>query len=158
MGKYLYTPRNPSKYAGDPRRISARSKLELIYMQALDTSTLVNKWVSEPKTLNINYVSPIDRKVHSYWPDFLIQYRDGSIDLVEIKPLKEAVLEHAGSTYDKLELVKNAAKWQAADRFAKSIGARFRIITEKQLYRHRSTKQTKRTKGTKPARKTGGTR
>lgn len=127
-------------------------------MRLLDASPLVAKWISEPKTLNITYVNPLDKKAHKYWPDFLVQYRDNSVDMIELKPLKETVLEKAGATYDKLMLVKNAAKWAAADRFAKSIGARFRIITEQDLFKVRSTKRTKRTRGTRPTRGTGGTR
>jgi len=136
----------------------ARSKWELFYMQKLDNSPLVVKWISEPKTLNISYLNPLDKKMHKYWPDFLVQYRDGSVDLIELKPIKETILEKAGATYDKLQLVKNAAKWAVADRFAKSIGARFRVVTERDLFKSNSTRQTKRTRGTRPTRKTGGTR
>lgn len=141
-----YIPRNPQKYAGDANRIFARSQWELAYMRALDNSNIVAKWISEPKTLNISYINPLDKKLHQYWPDFLVQYVDGSIELLEIKPLKEAQLQTSKSTYDKLMLVKNIAKWQAADRFAKKIGARFRVITEKQLFTRKSTTQPKKTR------------
>lgn len=153
-----YIPRNPAKYAGDPLRIVARSKWEIIYMQALDSSNLVAKWVSEPKSLNITYISPIDKKLHQYWPDFLVQYTSGELEILEIKPLKESLAEHAKSTYDKLSLIKNIAKWTAAERFAKSIGARFRVVTEKQLFARKSTNAPKRSKSTVKPRGTRGTR
>lgn len=157
MPEYRFVPKNVTKYAGDPRRIVARSKWELIYMQALDNSNLVLKWLSEPKMLNISYISPIDKKLHQYWPDFLVQYINGDIEILEIKPLKEAVAEQAKSTYDKLSLIKNVAKWQAADRFAKSIGGRFRVITERDLFVKKSTKAPKRSKTTVKPRGTRGT-
>src|SRR5208282_4772330 len=104
-------------YAGDPRRIVARSKWELMYMQALDNSPMVRKWISEPKNLNIAYLDPLDKKLHQYWPDFLVQYRDGTIEVLEVKPLKQSVAEKAVNNYDKIMLLKNVAKWTAADRF-----------------------------------------
>jgi hypothetical protein len=153
MLKYRYACKNLEKYAGDPRNIYARSKWELMYMQALDNSPMVRKWMSEPKNLNISYLSPIDKKVHQYWPDFLVQYRDGNVEIIEIKPLKQSVAEMAISTADKIMLLKNSAKWAAADRFAKSIGARFTVITEKNLFKQKSSNST-----TKPrvARKSRG--
>ena len=124
-----FVPRNPEKYAGDPTRIIARSSWELIYMRALDQSPLVSKWVSEPKFLNISYKSPIDKKIKQYWPDFLIVYNSGEKELVEIKPMKEASLLEAKSDYDKLMFAQNVMKWQAAQKIAKAIGAKFRLVT-----------------------------
>jgi hypothetical protein len=154
MAQYRFLPLNPTKYAGDSRRIIARSKWELTYMTALDKSPLVLKWLSEPKNLNISYLNPLDKQVHQYWPDFLVQYTTGEIELIEIKPLKEAVQNEAVSLHDKLSLVKNIAKWTAAENFAKSIGAKFRVVTEKTLYRKKSTRSTTRSKSTRKARGT----
>lgn len=154
MAGYSYLPMNIDKYAGDYRRIVARSKWEIAYMQALDSSSLVKRWISEPKNLNISYINPLDRKLHQYWPDFLVQYVSGEIEIVEIKPMKEALAEKAASMYDKLSLIKNMAKWQAADRFAQSIGGRFRVITEAQLFAKKAAKLPKRAK---MARKSRGT-
>jgi hypothetical protein len=158
MPEYRFVPKNIAKYAGDATRIVARSKWELIYMQALDNSNLVAKWISEPKTLNISYISPLDKRLHQYWPDFLVQYISGEIEILEVKPLKEALAEEAKSTYDKLSLIKNIAKWQAADRFAKAIGGRFRVITERELFARKSTTATRRSKSTVKPRGTRGTR
>ncbi len=135
-----FLPKNPKKYAGDVSNIFARSKLELIYMAALDTSPIVHRWICEPKNFNIRYVNPKDNKVHTYWPDFLIQYVNGKVDLVEIKPLKYSLNEAARTAEDKLELMINQQKWKAAEAFAKSIRATFRVITEKNLL----TKRNKR--------------
>lgn len=155
---YRFIPKNVAKYAGDASRIVARSKWELMYMSALDNSNLVAKWISEPKTLNISYLSPIDRKVHQYWPDFLVQYASGELELLEIKPLKESVQENAVSQYDKLMFIKNVAKWKAAEIFAKRIGARFRVITEKDLFKKKSTTSARRPKSSQGTVKPRGTR
>lgn len=132
----IFTPKFPDKYAGDPRRIVARSKWELIYMSALDTSNLVSKWASEPRNLKITYLNPVNKRVKSYWPDFLIQYYSGEIEIIEIKPMKESSQKRALTLYDKLMLVQNIAKWQAADLLAKKIGANFRVVTEDQLFKN----------------------
>lgn len=141
-----FTPKNPQKYVGNIAAIVPRSSWETLYMNLLDQSALVAKWTSEPKTLNIKYVSPIDRKVHAYWPDFIVWYINGTVEIVEIKPLKESLVEAARTTYDKLSLIKNIAKWTAADAFAKSIGARFRVVTEKQLFSKKPQRAPKKVK------------
>jgi hypothetical protein len=139
MATYRYAVKNIDKYAGDPRRIVARSRWELMYMQALDNSSMVRKWISEPRNLNISYLDPIDKKVKQYWPDFLVQYRDGTLEVLEIKPLKQSIAEKATNNFDKIMLLKNVSKWTAADRFAKSIGGKFRVITEQNLFRKKTT-------------------
>lgn len=153
----IFVPRNPAKYAGDARRIVARSRWELAYMRALDNSIQVARWFSEPRNLNITYLDPITRQVKSYWPDFLVQYNNNTIEIVEIKPLKESLMSEAKSTYDRLMLARNAAKWQAADRLAKAIGARFRIVTERELFgtqpKRPSTRRARGTTGTRGTRK-----
>lgn len=146
----VFIPKNPQKYAGDARRIVARSKWELVYMQALDNSLQVAKWISEPRHLNISYLDPITKKVKQYWPDFLIQYNNNTIEIVEVKPLKEASMTEAKSTYDKLMLARNIAKWQSAERLAKAIGGRFRVVTEQHLFGTQkiSRPSTRKSRGT----------
>jgi hypothetical protein len=141
-----FMPKNPQKYVGNIANIVPRSSWETLYMNLLDQSKLVAKWTSEPKTLNIKYISPIDRKPHSYWPDFIVWYVTGAVEIVEIKPLKESLAEAAKTTYDKLSLIKNIAKWTAADAFAKSVGARFRVVTEKQLFSKKPQRAPKKVK------------
>jgi hypothetical protein len=157
MAELRFIPKHPEKYAGDAGRIFARSGWELAFMQRLDAAPGVTKWMSEPKNLNISYLSPINKKIRQYWPDFLVQYADNSVELIEIKPMKEAVNANSKTTYDKLMLIQNAAKWQAADRFARSIGARFRVLTEQQLFRVRPAvkppMKTRTSVRTRPTRK-----
>jgi hypothetical protein len=143
-----YQCKYPAKYAGDSTSIFARSKWELLYMSTLDGSNMVLKWMSEPKQLNIKYLDPVTKKVQNYWPDFLIQYTNGDIEIVEIKPMAQSVAEKAMTRFDKLSLITNSAKWAAASAFAKKIGAKFRVVTEQQLYRKKSTNSTRTTRGT----------
>ena len=71
--KGYFKPRNPSKYSGDPTTIIYRSSWELKLMRYLDSHSDVIKWASEE--FSIPYVSPIDGKVHKYFPDFLVKKR-----------------------------------------------------------------------------------
>lgn len=148
MAGFRFIPRFPDKYAGDPRRIVARSRWEIVYMTALDNSNLVHKWMSEPRQLKIQYYNPIKRKVAEYWPDFLVQYTNGEMHIVEVKPAKESTRKNAVSLYDKLMLVQNEAKWEAANKLATAIGARLRVVTEDQLFVKKS-KGTVKSRGTK---------
>ena len=43
-------------------------------------------WASEE--LAIPYFSPIDKKVHRYFPDFIIKTKQGKRFMIEIKPAK----------------------------------------------------------------------
>jgi hypothetical protein len=69
--KGIYRPSNPSKYAGNPNRIVYRSNWERKFMVYCDRTDDIIYWASEE--LSIPYVNPIDRKVHRYFPDFIIK-------------------------------------------------------------------------------------
>ena len=60
-------------------------------MLMFDDNPNVIRWASEE--LAIPYVSPVDRKRHKYFPDFLIEMRNrvGQIEtvLIEVKPYKQ---------------------------------------------------------------------
>ena len=133
MALHRFTPKNLQKYRGDASKITARSSWELMYMSILDSSPQVKMWTSEPN-LHIRYYNPISRKEKNYFPDFLIHYTNGTVEIVEIKPAKEALISAARSQYDKLMLIQNMAKWQRANELAKRIGATFRVVTENQLF------------------------
>ena len=79
--KGLYKPKNISKYKGDYRKIFHRSGLELKFMRYLDGNDSILKWSSEE--IIIPYRSPIDGKVHRYFPDFWIKTAQGET-LIEI--------------------------------------------------------------------------
>jgi hypothetical protein len=136
----IFKPKNPQKYKGDSTNIWTRSSWETRVMKYLDTHPQVIWWSSEE--LFIPYKSPVDNKVHRYFPDFIFEIVDKqgkkTVHMWEIKPhkqtqkpvikrkTKQALLEM--KTY-----VVNQEKWKAAELFCLEHGWKFSIITEKEL-------------------------
>ena len=69
--KGIYRPIYPNKYVGDPNRIVYRSLLERRFMVYCDRNDDIIYWASEE--VPIKYYSPLDRKVHRYFPDFIVK-------------------------------------------------------------------------------------
>lgn len=134
-----FTPRNPKKYKGDPNNIVYRSSWELRVMKYLDEQPNVIWWASEE--LPIPYKSPIDQKMHRYFPDFIARIRqpDKEITVVmEVKPFKQTQLPVQKKRTQKFlqeaaTYAINQEKWRAADLFCKEHGWKFMLITEKEL-------------------------
>jgi hypothetical protein len=146
-GKYsqgYYTPINESKYVG-PKPIVYRSSWERKMCMYCDEKTEIVKWSSEP--IKIKYISPIDNKVHNYYPDFYMsvkQQDDSEIEyIVEVKPSKQLIKPKVPKRntkkatdnykYAAKEYLKNMAKIEAAKDYAKQHGMKFIILTEKTL-------------------------
>ena len=89
--KGKFQPRNPQKYRGDPTNIIYRSSWELKFMRYLDSKDNVLDWASEEVV--IPYRSPIDGKIHRYFPDFIVRFKnkDEQIEtfLIEVKPASQ---------------------------------------------------------------------
>lgn len=138
--KSKYLPENLNKYVGNANNIICRSSWERTYIKWLDKNPDVLKYSSEE--MAVPYINPIDKKVHRYYPDFLVQFKDKRIWMIEIKPFKETnppegkrntkYLKEAVMTY-----VINRAKWDAATVFCEKQGWNFKVITEKELFRIR---------------------
>jgi len=62
-------------------------------------------------------------------------------ELVEIKPKKQSILEDKMKDRDRAIVAINYAKWDAAQKWAKANGLRFRIITEDQIFHQGSKKK-----------------
>ena len=79
--KGKYKPRNRSKYKGDPTKIIYRSLWERRFMVWCDENPNVIKWASEEVV--IPYRSPLDRRIHKYYPDFWVKTKkhDGLIEI-----------------------------------------------------------------------------
>ena len=139
MAKGLYTPQFPEKYLGDIRKIRFLSSWELRFMNFCDLNPNVVAWGSEE--FRVKYFNPVKNKVCDYIPDFIIKYKDsnGNIitEVIEIKPLKESVLKPKMSTYDKVALVVNHAKWTACKAMCDTAGIKFRVITEQDMFRQK---------------------
>jgi hypothetical protein len=137
--KGWFTPRNPQKYKGDATNIVYRSSWELRVMKYLDENSAVVWWASEE--LFIPYKSPIDQKVHRYFPDFIARIRQANKEItmvIEVKPFKQTQKPiQKRRTQKFLQEVAtyaiNQEKWRAADLFCKEHGWQFKIITEKEL-------------------------
>lgn len=139
--KGYFKPRNPSKYKGDPTNIIYRSRWESKFMNYLDTHPDVLQWASEE--LIIPYRSPVDGKMHRYFPDFIVRKRNpqGIIEtlLVEIKPAVQTKEPIKKKTINKAYINEvmtwgvNQAKWKAAKEYCEERKWKFLILTEKEL-------------------------
>lgn len=135
--KGIYRPSNPKKYVGDPKRIVYRSLLERRFMLYCDRTDDIINWASEE--ISIPYISPIDKKLHRYYPDFIVKTSKGRRLIIEIKPYRQTSQPKAPKRKTKaylreqLEYIKNNAKWKAAKAFCEDKGFEFKILTEKEL-------------------------
>lgn len=139
--KGYFKPKNPSKYMGDPTTIIYRSSWELKLMRYLDSHSDVIKWASEE--FSIPYVSPIDGKVHRYFPDFLVKKRNPNKVIetlvIEVKPKIQTTAPTVQKKANKRYIREvytwgvNSAKWEAAKRYCDHREWKFVIMTEKEL-------------------------
>jgi len=107
----------------------------------LDSHPGVVQWGSEE--LIIPYRSPIDNRIHRYFPDFIIKKKtpDGKIDtvVVEIKPHAQTRPPQIQTKATKRYITEvqtwgiNSAKWEACGNYCKDRGWKFEIITEHEL-------------------------
>ena len=137
-----YRPKNPQKYKGDSTNIVYRSLLERRVMVWLDNEPRVLEWQSE--LVIIKYISPIDSKLHRYYPDFAVKYVNKNNELksviLEIKPEKQTKPPKKSNTksgkatrrYMKEAMTWgiNDAKWTYAREWCKQNGYDFEIWTE----------------------------
>ena len=139
--KGRYRPNNPLKYKGDYKNIIYRSLWELKFMKYCDSNQNILEWGSEEFFLP--YRSPLDNRVHRYFPDFYIKVREntGKIKkmIIEVKPLRQCMepqrqkKKTRGYIYEVREYAKNQAKWKAAEEYCLDRGLEFKILTEKEL-------------------------
>lgn len=139
--KGFFKPRNPQKYRGDPSNIVYRSGWELKFMCYLDAHVDIIEWGSEE--FCIPYRSPVDNKIHRYFPDFILKKKNlqGIVDVlvVEIKPAKETKPPKVQAKPTKRYLREvytwgiNSSKWKAAEVFCSKRNWKFVIMTENEL-------------------------
>jgi|TARA_B100001093_G_scaffold333487_1_gene318465 hypothetical protein len=143
--KGKFNPLNPEKYIGDPTNIIYRSGWEFHLMRYLDKHPHVIKWASEE--VIIPYRSPIDGKIHRYFPDFYVEQinrdRKKQKILIEVKPKYQTMPPAVQNTKKNkptkryLNEVKtwgvNKAKWDAAEEYCKDKGWTFQIMHEDHL-------------------------
>ena len=117
-----FKPSYPGKYKGDPTNIIYRSLWERKFMVWSDRNINVEEWGSEE--IIIPYISPVDGRVHRYFPDFYVRARTktgGKTRLIiEVKPLKQTQTPKKQQRRTKKYLNEvrtyavNDAKWKAA--------------------------------------------
>jgi hypothetical protein len=140
MVKYTkgeFYPKNLYKYIKKSKLpIIYKSSWELYFMNFLDQNQNIIEWGYE--VLKIPYYNPFKKKFNNYYPDFLIKYFDKdkniNVELIEIKPIKEANLKESKTKNDKLKFILNMYKWRAADNWCKKRNIKFRIISEKDMF------------------------
>ena len=139
--KSRYYPSFPKKYTGDPNNIICRSSWERKMCRWCDLNENVLQWGSEE--FSIPYVSPIDNRVHKYFPDFIVKLRENSgrtkTYVIEVKPKKQTRPPKPGKRqtksfiYETQTYAVNQAKWKAAEEFCADRMIEFKIITEDEL-------------------------
>lgn len=138
--KTTFKPQNIKKYVGDASKIICRSLWERRVCKFLDENTNILKWSSEE--IIIPYMNPIDKKIHNYYPDFLVQFNDGNkinTWLLEVKPAKQTLLKENASKKEKITWIINNAKWNAAKVYCGKNNMEFKILTEKEIFSNAST-------------------
>jgi hypothetical protein len=132
-----FTPKNPNKYVGDPNNIVYRSSWEKRCMSYFDRTDEIISWASEE--ISIPYRSPVDGKIHRYFPDFLIRVKTGDKTktiMIEVKPYKQTQPPKQRSRVTKQYITEvttwgvNQAKWKAAEEYCKDRNWEFSILSE----------------------------
>lgn len=100
-----------------------RSSYEYAYFSKLELNPMVVGYVSEPFFV---YYMDVDGMVKRYFPDVMVLYIDGSIEIVEIKP--SSMIED-----DTVQRKANAVK-EYIDTELKGKNAKFVFITEEQIF------------------------
>ena len=136
-----YSPSNPKKYKGDPSNIIYRSLWERKFMVYCDMNERIIEWGSEE--FFIPYRSPIDGKVHRYFPDFYVKVRTKENKIkkwvVEVKPKSQCKPPRVPKrkTRKYLNEVRTfaitEAKWMNAKEWCKDRNMEFIILTEVEL-------------------------
>lgn len=139
--KGKYQPKNPQKYRGNVNNIIYRSLWERKFLVYCDTSENIIEYASEE--IALPYRSPIDNKIHKYYPDFYIKVRESNGEIkkyiIEIKPKKQTIepipqkKKTKGYIYEVYEYAKNQAKWKAAIEYCKDRQWEFKVFTEDHL-------------------------
>jgi hypothetical protein len=132
-----FNPKNLGKYEGDWRRIEYRSLWERQVFRFCDDNDAIVRWSSEEVV--VPYRCKTDNRVHRYFVDLKITFKNGDTYLVEIKPKKETIEPKKRATKSKgyltevLKYVKNISKWESADEYAKQRGWKFEVWTEETI-------------------------
>jgi len=143
-GDTKYVPVYPEKYKGRPP-IICRSSWEEAFCRWADYSSGVIGWSSEE--IVIKYQDPLEPirnnkpRFRRYYPDFVIETKNGDTYLIEVKPYKQTIPPTRSSNKSRKTMLTedrayktNQAKWRSARAYCLRKGWIFKIITEKELF------------------------
>ena len=138
-GKYI--PNNPKKYVGNPSQVIYRSLWERKFMVYCDRNEKILEWGSEE--FFIPYRSPIDGKIHRYFPDFYVKVKTKQNTIkkwvVEVKPKIQTRPPKIPKRKTKSYITEvrnwaiNDAKWKNAIEYCNDRNMEFILITEDEL-------------------------
>jgi len=135
--KGKYKIKKPEKYAGDASNVIFRSLWERNAFRWCEDNPKVKLWNSEGVV--VPYKCSVDKKLHRYFVDLLIEMDNKKIYLIEIKPKSQTLPPKKKSRKTKkyineaLTFSRNQDKWNAADKFAKHNCWQFQVWTEETL-------------------------
>lgn len=107
-----------------------RSSYELRFIKWLENNKDVKRWGSECIKIPYYY---IDGKTHTYYPDYFVEFVDGTKMVVEIKPYNQTKKPVNENSWAMREYSKNMCKWKATMEFCKNKGYQFKVLTEKTI-------------------------
>lgn len=135
-GKYRI--KHISKYNGDYTNVVYRSLWERQVMRWCESNPNIEWWNSE--TLVVPYRCATDKRMHRYFIDFQIKFKDGLIYCIEVKPKAQTKRPVGKKGKPKRRLIeevrtyaKNISKWTAAERFCNDNQMVFEVWTEDTL-------------------------
>lgn len=143
-----FRPNNPSKYKGDPTKITYRSLWELKVFRRCDDHPDIVEWQSEE--IAIPYMNPVKGKTSRYFPDIVIKKRVGpdkyQTVMIEIKPKSQTKPPNPAKRNntpsgrvsrryinEAATYAINEAKWKAAERYCRERGWAWHIMTEDEI-------------------------
>lgn len=136
----IFIPKNKEKYRANdyPRYMSS---WELKLFRWCDENSDVLEWSSE--NIIIPYLNPITGRTHNYIVDAVIKLKTPNgikKFLVEVKPYKQTIppdpnkpAKSKSQIYERLNFIKNKAKWDAAKSWCNKKDFEFVILTEHHL-------------------------
>ena len=84
--KGRFKPKQYKKYKGDPTKVVYRSMWELRFMKYCDKNPYILEWSSEEVIIPYR---GLDGKIHRYFPDFKIKYRNARNEMNERSECKD---------------------------------------------------------------------
>lgn len=135
-----FRPINKDKFIGTVATF--RSSYERKFFLWADKNPNVIEWGSEQ--IIVPYKSPLDGRIHRYYVDAYVVLKEGNKVqkyLIEIKPYSQTIPPKPSKRkkpqtviYENNQWAVNQSKWEAAKKYAESKGAKFIILTEKELF------------------------